>query len=129
MSVVRAHSYMDMAEQDDCSWERSSRQLPVYSVGIYAVLLGESDRGPTQRLLASAENCISFENSGISGPYCSVGNGRGLNVRLFASEHPEEILFMVSSSVSRRRRRPHRGLMPQDEREISAAEVGVTTRS
>lgn len=60
--------------------------------------LGESDRGPTPKTTQQVadELHLLLRNRGISGPYVVVGHSvGGLNVRLFASEHPDEITGMV----------------------------------
>ena len=65
--------------------------------------LGQSDLGPRPR--TSEQNVAELHsllvNAGISGPYVFVGHSfGGLNVRLYASEHPDEVAGMVLLDAS-----------------------------
>jgi pimeloyl-ACP methyl ester carboxylesterase len=60
--------------------------------------LGQSDRGPlprtSQRIVDDLQ--LLLRNAGIPGPYVLVGHSLGgLNQRLFASEHPNDVVGLV----------------------------------
>jgi pimeloyl-ACP methyl ester carboxylesterase len=60
--------------------------------------LGDSDPGPTPRTSQLAVNDLHviLSNAGIFPPYILVGHSiGGLNVRLYASENPDEVVGMV----------------------------------
>lgn len=83
--------------------------------------LGESDPGPipktTQQIADELHTLL--RNAGVPGPYVMVGHSvGGLNVRLFASEHPEEVAGMVLVDASHEDEYYRiAALMPADKRE------------
>ena len=65
--------------------------------------LGYSDAGPKPRTSKVIVNELDalLVNAGITGPYVLVGHSvGGLNVRLYASEHPDKVVGMVLIDAS-----------------------------
>jgi len=83
--------------------------------------LGESDPGPLPKTSQQiADELYSLlKNIGAPDPYVMVGHSiGGLNVRLFASEHPKEIVGMVLVDASNEDEYFRiAALLPPDERE------------
>jgi pimeloyl-ACP methyl ester carboxylesterase len=83
--------------------------------------VGESDPAPVPRTFQQLTTDLYtlLRNAGVPGPYVLVGHSvGGLNVRLFASEHPEEVagIILVDASNENEYYRIA-DLMPADERE------------
>jgi pimeloyl-ACP methyl ester carboxylesterase len=65
--------------------------------------LGNSDRGPTPRTTRRIANELHMllSNSGLQPPYVLVGHSfGGLNMRMYASEYPDEVAGMVLVDAS-----------------------------